>query len=238
MLLAVFCALAGGAIAAGGTSALLAVSIVTIHVTIHAVPIILIAVGALALIRVLAPPGAWLGPLLLIAAGTVWLAFQTDRISTHGLEYLLAPTLIWGGILMAMMPADPRPGNGAADPDKPVRRVNAIIWSRRPKLGQRLPAQLTARAVLGMLTIDLTGKDPPLMTPHQIEINLSIFAGRIELHVPDGWSVQIGRVEAIRGISFDGKADPPLEPGDKDKVRHMNVHVLGLGGAVRIIRAA
>ena len=88
-LAAVFSALAGGAIAAGGWPGLHLVLVAALD----AIPLVFLVIGVLALISTLAPPGSWWGPALVIAVGAFLLARQSGQISGAWLQDAAAPTL-------------------------------------------------------------------------------------------------------------------------------------------------
>jgi hypothetical protein len=227
--IAVLAAATGGAIAASDWSGLQAV----VELMARTLPLLLIGVGVAAVIRAVVPAGLRIGPLLLIMAGAVWIALNTDG-GTTWLQDAAAPLLIWGGVVLALMLGGPMEEDSLRTF---TRTVTAILWPREPVHGTEAPAHLTVRALLTRLTLDLTDTRPP--KSGRIDLHLSVFAGVIELILPSDWEVLVGRIAAARGVRFRGRVSKRRFANDGDPpegARWVVIHVLGLGGTVNLKR--
>lgn len=237
-LIAVLSALAGAVIATGGYTAFHAIAMIMVD----QFPLVLVIVGLAALIRAMAPPGSWFGPALLMAAGSLLLALHSGRFDGQWLKHVAAAALIWGGIFMTIVPGYSGSGHPAArDVRTYTKQVTAVVWPRNLRLSEAQLAQISGRAILGSLTIELTSEAVSSGTAC-VDACLSVLAGRIEIVVPSGWSVLPGRMGACSGVSFHGYFDEPdagtAVGASGAAPAIVFVHVLGLGGVVSIARTA
>lgn len=229
-LLAVLTAAAGGALAGADWSGLRMLA----TTMVRTVPFLLVVIGVAAILRAAIPAGGRLGPLLLIAAGGVWLASEAGALAAW-LRDAAAPVLLTGGVLLALT----QPGTPKESPlQTHTRTVTAFLLPRTSSFAAEAPAQLTGRAILGHLTLDLSETSPPRVRPSQVDVHLSLIAGGIDLIVPVGWDVLVGSVGAARGVKFTGKVADGRFAGEEDppdEVRWLVVHVLGFGGYVNVL---
>lgn len=205
---------------------------------VAAIPFLLIAGGLILLLRVLAPRGALTGPLVLMGAGGIWAAASGGLLDSLAVERVLPIVLTIGGVAIAMSSR-----SHEADLDTGVVTRTAFLLPRRVKL-DKTPEKLVLRALVGDANVNLSQLSREPMD--DLQLDLSIFYGRIELLLPRQWTVVHGQVESARRVAVSGKLDWPYrEPHPEDKeygswrddaTLRTVINLSGLGGALVLIR--
>ena len=217
------------------------------------VGVVLVALAIVLLAHNMAPAGTWVGPLTVGGVGVAILAWQ------HGWGF----GAIWaaaggmmmlvGGRIVMSMRFESEPIEAA-----PVRRLIGVLARRR--LGftstQHAPERLRILAVGARIDIDMRAARLPAVGP--VEVLISCWEGAVKLQLPQHWAVVAGRVTTGRAIRLAGVLDSsevfedPENQADRlgdiaeERRQATNapavgaaivVHVLGLGGAVTILRS-
>jgi hypothetical protein len=191
------------------------------------VPVLLLLVGLVAVMRVVAPPWALVGPVLVVLVGGLWLIIQKHSISEGDVRGALPVVLLLAGLAIAV----PLPGSAIIGQSKiydGTESVAAVIFGRRVQVLQA-PSHLTVRVLATTLRVDVSTAQPPALGD-QVEVDVFVLGGRLELLLPGSWRVMPGRLSSHRGVQFDGRSDAvgPLE---------LVLNVRGFGGSVSVSRA-
>jgi hypothetical protein len=219
---------AGAVWAAGGPSALRALGLVGLR----ALPSVIIAAGAVLLIRAAVPRGLIAGPIVLLVLGLAALAVQLGVVRAIPFGDLLAPVSIIAGILIALS------GRASAlVPERIVERCQSLFVPRRCRLSGTAPSKLILRCALGGIEASLESCTYPGGIPAMV-VDVTLVAGHVELAIPHDWHLRAGRVDLARGIRFNGDLDspdpPPVDPRTIDRLIVLNVQ--GLGGVLTVTR--
>jgi hypothetical protein len=203
---------------------------------------LLIGVGGTGLLLSVAPVGAVLGPLVLVAAGVAALGWPRPEIWA-----LTGGVLVVGGAFVLF---GHRPLN-----KNPMMRQSTLVfpWTLRLRAEEKCPDRLFVRTIGGRLTIDVTAARKPSRTV--IELMVTCWGGWVQVDLPDHWAVVGGRLDAtplisLRGVLDSSKSYPdpgklsPAEVLELTEPRRKEdrapallvVHVMGLGGGVRLSR--
>lgn len=202
--------------------------------TITVAPYVLIGVAVVGAVRALAPPAALTGPAVLLLGGGSWLLIRNDLVPRVDLGSVFAVLLVLGGFTVALSG-----GRRRWRPDL-IRRHLAVIWRREIRIEGRAPVKLAVTAVLGTMTVtfDEAAKFP-LEVP-AMEIDVSVFGGRVVITPPASWKVGPGRI-IERAMSLEGTLDwanPALSSSDIPEEFSgelvVLVNVVGLLGAVAL----
>jgi hypothetical protein len=202
--------------------------------TITAAPYVLIGAAVVGAARVLAPPAALTGPTVLLLAGGGWLLIRNDLVPRVDLGSVFAVLLVLGGFAVALSG-----GQRRWRPDL-IRRHLVVVWRSEIKIEGRAPAKLAVTAVLGTMTVTF---DEAVDFPSSVtamEIDVSVFGGRVVIKPPASWKVGPGRI-VERAMSLEGTLDwvtPALSPShipeEFDGELAVLVNVVGLLGAVAL----
>ncbi len=211
----------GVAIAVDGVGALRRV----LELAVDAGPFLLIGLGAVALLRSLAPTSAWAGAGVLVVAGTIWLLADLHHIEVQLSGRLAAVALIMVGLALTLV----RPARGVHATQGVMGRT-AVVFAREWRVGADAPPQLIARAFLTQLTTDLSA----VRDASRLAVLVTILSGRCEMIVPDDWLIIPGRLDAARGIRIDDRRQArPLADADAAPLE-LTIHVSGFLGTVLI----
>lgn len=202
--------------------------------TITVAPYVLIGVAVAGAARVLAPPAALTGPAVLLIVGGGWLLIRNDLVPRVDLSSVFAVLLVLGGFAVALSG-----GQRRWQPDL-IRRHLAVIWRREIRIEGRAPAKLAVTAILGTMTVTFDeAADFPLNVA-AMEIDVSVFGGRVVIKPPASWKVGPGRI-VERAMRLDGTLDwvnpalsPEHIPEEFDGQLVALVNVVGLLGAVAL----
>jgi hypothetical protein len=142
-----------------------------------------------------------------------------------GMDTLPAVGLVVGGFVVALV------GGNSPRFDQ-VRRYRSFVFDQKPApLTGPAPAQISITAVLSCIRLDLGGTEfPPMST---VQLDITLFGGRVEIVVPAGWTVTAGRIHA-RGVGYEGTLDLSLLTPEQHEQRRAVVNVLGWWGAVQL----
>ena len=182
-------------------------------------PVALIVLGLAQLAE--RPPSAG-GPMLLVIAGAVLLAFSTGALEGDAWSYLWPVVLITAGVtvlLHARRPALPARDHGDAD----TVVASGILGG--PKIASASPhfrgASLTA--ILGGVTLDLRRATP---AAEGARINATSVLGGIDIIVPHGWRITTSGAPLLGGVEDKTADDEPPAP-DAPSLHVDAVTVLG-----------
>ncbi len=223
---------AGTALATGGVHGLRAVA----HLAMVAAPIILIAAGLVALLRTLAPITAWTGPAVLVLIGLVWLTLRGDLVRGLPQSRIVAVMLIVSGVLVAAIPNRREPQSIIGS-----RPTTALLFPRTLMVDVP-PRRLSVQAILTQVTIDLTSVTEA--GSKVLEVDTCILGGRILLLVPVTWRIEPGRLHATYWMNLSGIVEEPAQQKSGDPTegrippgRSLELHIVGFGGSVALVRA-
>lgn len=211
-------------------------------------PFVLIALAVVGGFRAVAPRGVLAGPAMLLLAGGGWLLWRYGQVQRVDVSAVLAGVLVVGGFVVALG------GEGRSSRPDTVRRCSALLLSPRPvELTGTAPAKVSARAVLASLVINLREVRPSGSFP-VMELDITVLGGRVEVVVPAGRSVQVGRIHArrvrfaeaggsqTRSLRIDDEVemtiplhDPARQRSDGEDEKVL-LNVLGLAGEVVLRR--
>ncbi|SNR35211.1 LiaF transmembrane domain-containing protein [Actinomadura mexicana] len=198
VLLGLVAVATGAALAAGGSDALRR----GVEVFAQTAPYLLLAAGAIILLKSVLPREQTVaGPAFLVVAGLTWLAVARDWFASETMRPFASAVLVVGGVAVAMSS-----GRRDLDIDTGVRRCMAIVMPRVSRFAQA-PRKLVVRALAGDVVIDLS--EARLPRQQEMEIDLALLYGYVQILIPEGWAVVRGRLETARRIRLDGKLDPP-----------------------------
>lgn len=186
---------------------------VTAMAVIQALPFLAIVVGVLLLVRMLTPRGPMWGPLVLIAAGALWLIFQFDLVPTVAAARVWPLLLVGGGILVAMSERSPEDPLAAI-----VARRTFVFLPRRWTVSGPAPQKMILRCLLTDAVLDLDKATFPVeegaVVP-RVTIDLTVISGQADIRIPAGWAVRAGRVSLTRHMAFVGDLTSIVPASDR-----------------------
>ncbi len=182
-------------------------------------PWILLALALLNLLRSAMPAGSYIGPLVLGAVALVGLA-MSDSIGPQEVKDIALP-----GVLVVA-------GSGLAL--AATHDARTISWSRFLTTGRVIMPKesrgtVTVRAVLGDLRADLTQAP----ADDETTVHLTAIAGHVQVTIPKDRPVRVHTSGAVLTRIGETGVDA-VEPTDRS--RGFTIHVLGVCGAVGIVR--
>jgi hypothetical protein len=196
-------------------------------------PLLLVLGGALAILLVVVPRGALAGPVLVVSVGLLGVAAEDDMLRKLYLVRIPAFILIGTGVIVAMS------RNEKVQLDTGIKRFTAILLPVHRHVYGRAPVKIIARAMFGLLRLDMSRVDPSLRTD-RVLVDVTCIVGRIEILLPREWEVQAGRVELARHVTFEGslKSTNIVSAEQKDQCGKnvAEINVLGWRGFVVIQR--
>jgi hypothetical protein len=194
-------------------------------------PLMLVLGGVSAILLVAVPRGTLAGPVLLISVGLLGIAAERGMLSRSLLVHLPAFVLIGVGVIVAMS----RRQNIQIDTG--VKRYTAIVFPAHPLVSGDAPRKVIARAIFGLLRLDMSQAGYPPVT--RLSIDVTCVLGRVEVILPKDWEVQAGRIELARQMTFGGTLScsnlAPLEEQEEEFGKNLVVlNVLGWSGSVLV----
>lgn len=217
----------GSAWFAGGSHAMRASG----DTVVRLAPYVIALSGILLLLRIIAPAGTLLGPLLLVLAGLLWLLAR--RGSFHNgifdLDRVLPLTLVMAGIVMSLS------RRFTYMVATGIVRINTVLIPVKRPLSGQPPRRLSVGAILAPVTVDLTYTTLP---DSGMEIDLTIVSGRITLVLPREWPPLVpGRLAHAHGLRLEGNLDAEERSKNaEERATELVLSIIGLGGAVQIER--
>jgi hypothetical protein len=196
-------------------------------------PLLLVLGGALAILLVVVPRGTLAGPVLLVSVGLLGLAAEDGMLRKLYLARIPALILVGAGVIVAMSRSE------KIHVDTGVKRFTAFLFPAHRTLRGETPAKIIARAIFGLLKVDMSHTAPSLQTD-RVWVDVTCIAGRIEIILPKEWEVKPGRVALARRIRFEGALPGtdigPAEQGDQRDQNLVVINVLGWLGFVVVQR--
>ena len=196
-------------------------------------PLLLVLVGTFAILLVVVPRGTLAGPVLLVLGGLLGLAAEDGMLRKLYLVRIPALILIGAGVIVAMS------RSGKIQIDVGIKRFTAVLFPTNRKINGRAPRKIIARAIFGLLRLDMSRAEPALGA-NRVWVDVTCIVGRIEIILPREWGVEAGRVQLARRITFEGslKGTESVSPEQEDQHAKnlVMINVLGWGGVVVVLR--
>lgn len=187
-------------------------------------PWLLLAIALLNLLRSVITPGSLIAPGLLGTVAFGGLA-AAHGISTRALADFAAPTaLILVGLALLLSSRE-------ADSHRWTRVLATGRVRTTDALGSRRDTpQVVLRAIAGEVRADLTGS----FLDGSLSVQVTAVAGHVHLTVPKEWPVTVRTAGTVLTRVTDTGA---REGTDADAAREVGLHLLGLCGAISLVRA-
>lgn len=211
---------------------------------LSALPYVLVALGLLLVLRAAVPRGLLAAPLVLIAGGGLWAAYNAGYLGEA------SAGKVWPGVVIALGAAlalGVRPRPAVVEGELPFRLYRSIVLPVRKRVAtETVPLQNVAvSSWFGDARIDLSGaqftSDPEPDGGYKVlEVDVMVCFGRVELVLPSRCAVVRGNVENTLAVHY---ADRVAVYADTDTYRtlvgeemprRVLLNVLGLGGSVAI----
>jgi hypothetical protein len=205
-----------------------------------AAPVLVIALGGLALLMIAVPPPKLVLPGILLSSGAVWLAVRHEWIQIDvGIRYAVAALAIVAGVALVSE-------KGVQTIDL-MRRRWAVLLSRRAR-AEVVPTIIRLVAMRAQFRLEFD--NAPL--GNVVECMITTWWGDVELVVPRPYQVVCGRTHTARWVEFAGQLDSDevfMDPRGMhldvlralctaDRPYVLVLHTLGIGGGVRVSRPA
>ncbi|WP_151480904.1 hypothetical protein [Streptomyces albicerus] len=211
---------------------------------LSALPYVLVALGLLLVLRAAVPRGLLAAPLVLIAGGGLWAAYDAGYLGG------VSSGKVWPGLVIALgatLALGVRPRPAAVEDELPFRRYRSVLLPVRKRVAaDAVPLRNVAvSSWFGDARIDLSGAEftsdlPPDGGYKLLEVDVMVCFGRVELVLPPRCAVVRGSVENTLAVHY---ADRVAVYADTDTYRtavggvvprRVLLNVLGLGGSVAI----
>lgn len=213
---------------------------------LSALPYMLAVLGLLLILRAAVPRGLLAGPVVLLAGGGLWAAYDAGAFEGESVDRVWPSVVIALGVALAL---GVRTEPGGPEDERPLRRYRSVLMPvDRRVAASAVPLQnLMVSSYFGNAVVDLSGarfqgdssRDDRLRVVH---VDVTVFFGRVEIVVGSNCAVVKGNVDSTRAVRF---AEQVVVYADVDEYFHfdrnglrrphrMVLNVLGLGGAVAI----
>lgn len=177
-------------------------------------PMLVTALGVAAFLVV---PRAWLGPLLVTAAGVYWLLEALDVVRGSVWTYVLPVAIIVLGLSILV---------ASTTKDQTADRITTLVFlwgaDRRTTSQQFKSAALTA--IFGGVDLDL--REANIVGRARIDA-FAMFGG-VDVKVPQHWRVNVAGLPVFGG--YDDKTNPPANPD----APVLDVHVVAIFGGATV----
>ncbi|WP_158694419.1 hypothetical protein [Streptomyces canus] len=213
---------------------------------LSALPYVLAAAGLLLILRAAVPKGLLVGPVVLVAGGGLWAAYNAGVFEGRTADRIWPSVVIVLGIALSLgVRTDPH----IQEENHPLRRYRSVLVPvDRRVVTSSVPLQtVTVGSYFGNAVIDLSGARFDRVNGADdrrcvVRVDVTVLFGRVELVVGSSCAVVKGNVESTRAVRF---AEQVPVFADVDEYRHsvsgglrrphhMVLNVLGLGGAVSV----
>ncbi|MEU0644703.1 hypothetical protein [Streptomyces umbrinus] len=211
---------------------------------LSALPYVLVALGLLLVLRAAVPRGLLAAPLVLIAGGGLWAAYNAGYLGEA------SAGKVWPGLVIALgatLALGVRTRPAVAEEEQPFRRYRSVLLPVRKRVAADVVPlrNVAVSSWFGDARIDLTAAqfigDPAPDGWHKVlEVDVTVCFGRIELVLPPRCAVVRGNVENTLAVHFADRvsvyADTETYRSAVGGVvpRRVLLNVLGLGGSVAI----
>ncbi len=165
-------------------------------------PLILIAIGVTGLFRARTAP---IGSIFLIGIGVVFLLITHD---VADFDILWPVVIIAAGILVLLQNRLSRRSTSAADVGQDSVNVSALFSGRVQRITSQNFQGGNVSATFGAVELDLRGA----RLAENSVLNVSVFAGGVELRVPDEWLVNVNGSPVLGAI----ESSKPQPAGTED----------------------
>jgi hypothetical protein len=211
---------------------------------LSALPYVLVALGLLLVLRAAVPRGLLAAPLVLIAGGGLWAAYNAGYLGEA------SAGKVWPGLVIALgatLALGVRTRPAVAEEEQPFRRYRSVLLPVRKRVAADVVPlrNVAVSSWFGDARIDLTAAqfigDPAPDGWHKVlEVDVTVCFGRVELVLPPRCAVVRGNVENTLAVHF---ADRVAVYADTETYRsavggvvprRVLLNVLGLGGSVAI----
>jgi hypothetical protein len=210
---------------------------------LSALPYALAAVGLLLILRAAVPRGLLAGPVVLLAGGGLWAAYDAGTFDGSTADRVWPIVVIALGAALSLGVRT----ESRREQEHPMRHYRSVLvpMDRRVVTSTIALRNLTVSSYFGNAVIDLTGAEFMGLTSPQdrlriLQADITVFFGRVELVVGPYCAVVKGNVENSRAVHFAERvAVYPnereyLDDGGPRQPHRLVLNVLGLGGSVAI----
>ena len=211
---------------------------------LSALPYGLAAVGLLLILRAAVPRGLLAGPVVLLAGGGLWAAYNAGVFDESSADRIWPLVVIALGTALSL---GVRTESRRPEEEHPLRRYRSVLVPvDRRVVTTTVPLRnVTVSSYFGNAVIDLSGarfmgdaspEDPARV----IEADVTVLFGRVELVVGPYCAVVKGNVESSLAVHFADRiavypnVDEYLSEGSLRHPHRLVLNVLGLGGSVAI----
>jgi len=196
---------------------------------VAAAPYLLLLWAVVAAVGAMAPRRYLAGPVVLAAAGGIWLLLRAEVLNVDAAVRHIALLVVLAGVVVALTGHNRKPVHFG------VRRFRSFLYGREFRVTGRAPSKISVLSVLFPATLDL------LHTAHDsgeqivVEIDVTVLAGQVEVVLPPTWSVAAGRILSS-GVRYNDELiqKAPVTDAEVLEVSAPTavINVTGLGGRV------
>ncbi|NGO14765.1 hypothetical protein G5C60_46045, partial [Streptomyces sp. HC44] len=211
---------------------------------LSALPYALAVVGLLLILRAAVPKGLLAGPVILLAGGGLWAAYDAGAFdgSTADRVWPIVVIALGAALSLGVRTESPR-----REQEHPMRRYRSVLVPvDRRVVTSTVPLQnLTVGSYFGNAVVDLSGAEfMQLASPDDrlrvLQADITVLFGRVELVVGPYCAVVKGNVENAPAVHFADRV--PVYPNERAYLNdggarqphRLVLNVLGLGGSVAI----
>ncbi|NNN35266.1 hypothetical protein HLK59_33860 [Streptomyces sp. S3(2020)] len=213
---------------------------------LSALPYALAATGLLLILRAAVPKGLLFGPVVLVAGGGLWAAYDAGVFEGRTADRIWPSVVIAIGVALSLGVRTEARGR---EEDHPLRRYRSVLVpvDRRVLTASAPLETLTVSSYFGNAVIDLSGArfaavDSADDRLRVVRVDVTVFFGRVELVVGPSCAVVKGNVESTRAVRFAERVTVHatleeylrVDREDPRRPHRMVLNVLGLGGVVAI----
>lgn len=211
---------------------------------LSALPYALAAVGLLLILRAAVPRGLLAGPVVLLAGGGLWAAYDAGVFDESSADRIWPLVVIALGTVLSL---GVRTESRRPEEEHPLRRYRSVLVPvDRRVVTTTVPLRnVTVSSYFGNVVIDLTGAEFMGLTSANdrlrvLQADITVLFGRVELVVGPYCAVVKGNVENSPAVHFADRV--AVYPNEREYLNdaglrqphRLVLNVLGLGGSVAI----
>ncbi|MGC0338396.1 hypothetical protein [Streptomyces sp. SLBN-8D4] len=214
---------------------------------LSALPYVLAAMGVLLILRAAVPKGLLAGPIVLVAGGSLWAAYDAGAFEGQTADRIWPSVVIAVGVALSL---GVRTDSGGHEDELPLRQYRSVLVPvDRRVVTSSVPLQnLTVGSFFGNAVIDLSGAQFTGDTTtadarlRVVQVDVTVLFGRVELVVGPYCAVVKGNVDGTRAVRFAEQVAVyasvedylQMDHGGLRRPHRVVLNVLGLGGTVAV----